>query len=262
MGIVCFAGGKAIMLPPPEQDNFPSTFWSLLPKMFVMLTGEQEFMNIPFTSSVGYRAWETMYFLVFLMLTVVILLNMLNGLAVADAQEMLDESERDSLCSLLSTAAFWVRYVRKQEESKEEGIDPQENKCCTQLANLKVIWAKMIKWGCEAIKKYAGVMDKNRDKDKDKCKYYFAIYEDENLSTFNSYKIVGCDSCYDGGKLCKCEKTDFTIDNDVKKKALELIRNKSSKKQEKEEKEAEKEERKRIIDMLQAWTKSQEVRKK
>ena len=73
---------------------------------------------------------------------------------------------------------------------------------------------------------------------------------------------MGCDSCYDVGELCKCEKTDFTIDNDVTKKALELIRNKSSKKQEKEEKEAEKEERKRIIDMLQAWTKSQEVRKK
>jgi len=253
--IVCFAGGKAIMLPPPKEDNFPSTFWALLPKMFVMLTGEQEFMNIPFTSSVGYRAWETMYFLVFLMLTVVILLNMLNGLAVADAQEMLDESERDSLCSLLSTAAFWVRYVGKQEESEEEGVEPREYNCCTQFANLRVIWAKMKKWRNEAIKKYAGVMDKDKDTDK----YYFAIYDDENLSTFTGYKIVGCKSCYSKSTetVCRCEKTDFTIDNDVKNRALELIRNKISKKQEKEEKEAEKEERKRIFDMLQAWTKSQ-----
>merc|ERR1712083_232720 len=108
--IVCFAFGMAIMLPPHEKDNYPKTFWALLPKMFVMVTGEQEFMNIPFASD-GYRVWETAYFLVFLMLTVVILLNMLNGLAVADAKTMLDASETDSFCSLLSTAAFWGRHA-------------------------------------------------------------------------------------------------------------------------------------------------------
>merc|ERR1719150_1739202 len=105
------------MLPSHEKDNYPKTFWALLPKMFVMVTGEQEFMNIPFASD-GYRVWETAYFLVFLMLTVVILLNMLNGLAVADAKTMLDASETDSFCSLLSTAAFWARRVEKAENGK------------------------------------------------------------------------------------------------------------------------------------------------
>ena len=119
--IICFAGGYAVMLPAPEDpEEYPDTFWGLLPKVFVMVTGEEDYMNIPFSKSVVFRVWEVLFFLVFLTFTVVILLNLLNGLAVADARDMLEASETDSLCSLLETAAFWDKRIWKEKPSKQK----------------------------------------------------------------------------------------------------------------------------------------------
>jgi len=118
--IICFAGGYFIMLPHKENPSnaYPKSFWKLVPKVFVMFTGEQEFMNIPFETDddkTVYKVWEMLFFLSFLMLTVIILLNLLNGLAVADAREMLDAAEADMLVSLVGTAAFWDEIMQKSE---------------------------------------------------------------------------------------------------------------------------------------------------
>merc|ERR1719225_1585152 len=157
------------MLLPHEKDNYPKTFWALLPKMFVMVTGEQEFMNIPFASD-GYRVWETAYFLVFMMLTVVILLNMLNGLAVADAKTMLDASETDSFCSLLATAAFWVRRVEKVKNGKN----------CFGFA---LLWAIKEFGGLNVLKQKASKrtqMQAGLHVARTETKYRFYVFEDGN----------------------------------------------------------------------------------
>merc|ERR1711997_1383240 len=95
-----------------------------------MVTGEEEFMNIPFTEENAFKVWEVLYFLLFLMFTVIVLLNLLNGLAVADAREMLEASETDSLCALLDTAAFWDNKLRKDEQNKsdEKNLEDESKK--------------------------------------------------------------------------------------------------------------------------------------
>ena len=159
--ILCFTGGYAVMLHVPEDSNdFPQTFWGLLPKVFVMVTGEEDFMDIPFNkNSKVFKVWEVLYFLLFMMFTVVILLNLLNGLAVADAKDMLEASETDCLCSLLGTAAFWdMKFMKKQtkpvqckdaekkleegggnedknmEDFEKMGTDDDQEKACSNLS--------------------------------------------------------------------------------------------------------------------------------
>jgi len=94
-----------------------------------------------------------------MMFTVVILLNLLNGLAVADAKDMLEASETDCLCSLLGTAAFWdMKFMKKQtkpvqckdaekkleegggnedknmEDFEKMGTDDDQEKACSNLS--------------------------------------------------------------------------------------------------------------------------------
>ena len=62
-----------------------------------------------------YTLVEVGFFLAFLMLMVIILFNLLNGLAVKDTETMLEDAEVAMLYQLLGTAAFWdsKTFVRK-----------------------------------------------------------------------------------------------------------------------------------------------------
>ena len=234
--IVCFAGGYAIMLPPPGKDPFPTTFWGLLPKVFVMFTGEQEFMNMPFTSSAAYRVWETLYFLVFLIFTVVILMNMLNGLAVADARTMLEDSETDSLCALLETAAFWDK---KRIEEKEEKPKQQSgsNACIQLFANLKYRLTYSWRLVKEKMKmKFHVLKPVINEGSIQPVQYFFSVYEGEK----NTY--IGFDS-----RQCTNE-AGFSLGLDLKKTSLKIIHTREEKdkkdtEQAKKEQENKKEDR-------------------
>ena len=237
--IVCFAGGYAIMLPPPGKDPFPTTFWGLLPKVFVMFTGEQEFMNMPFTSSAAYRVWETLYFLVFLIFTVVILMNMLNGLAVADARTMLEDSETDSLCALLETAAFWDK---KRIEDKEEKSNQQSgsNACIQLFANLKY----RLTYGWRLVKekmkmKFHVLKPVINEGSIQPVQYFFSVYEGEK----NTY--IGFDS-----RQCTNE-VGFSLDLDLKKLSLKIIHTREEKdKKETEQAKKEQENKKNDREVL------------
>ena len=49
------------------------------------------------------------FFLGFVFFIVIVLMNLLNALAVADAKEMLEDAEMETLYDLLTTVAFWEK---------------------------------------------------------------------------------------------------------------------------------------------------------
>ena len=188
-----FAFGFGMMLPladPNENADWPSTAWLLLPKVIVMFTGEQEFMDIPFSSdeAPGLLLLELLFCLVFLVLMVVILLNLLNALAVKDAGQMLDTAEMDKLSSLLNTIAFIDDTV----------FSANENKVCNMLKTStlhKIMKEKFSVFGKHSI-------------------FYFLIFKDESHSYFG-YEEVPWN--FDKGML-KIEengRTEFFISHDI-----------------------------------------------
>ena len=52
------------------------------------------------------------FFLGFVFFIVIVLMNLLNALAVADAKEMLEDADLEMLHGLLTTVAFWEKVVQ------------------------------------------------------------------------------------------------------------------------------------------------------
>jgi len=260
--IVCFAGGYAIMLPPPGTNSFPHTFWGLLPKAFVMLTGEQEFMNIPFTNTAGYRIWETLYFLVFLMLTVVILINMLNGLAVAEARTMLEDSETDSLCSLLGTAAFWDRTTGREEKTLQNAMCHVPCACDRLFTFLQCALNCVSCWPKGPLAKFHVLKHvtpntKHTKHTKHEIQYFFPVFKG-NYETYAG--MFSRNSSVDTGFTLGKELTKMALEiihtrditEDMKRKENEEGRNRAKEReQEKEERDKERGEINRMIERLQ-----------
>ncbi len=101
-GIIVVAFGIAfyIMLhadhadPPKGSDGesryeFFDSFWIALFKTSAMFVGELEFSDIPYTDNVI----SYLVFLAFIFLVVVVLMNLLNGLAVSDTGLIREEAE-------------------------------------------------------------------------------------------------------------------------------------------------------------------------
>lgn len=96
--IVAFALGFYILLHrddghEPEEDEY--TFFNFiglcLVKTFTMFVGELEFSDLPIDTPVGY-----LFFLAFIFLIVVVMMNLLNGLAVSDTGVIRQEAEINS----------------------------------------------------------------------------------------------------------------------------------------------------------------------
>ena len=91
--IVAFGLSFYILLGPCEGNNCENPFERpelSIVKVFAMFTGELEFSNISFNSSpvLGY-----LVFLLFLFLIVIVLMNLLTGLAVGETSKIRDEAE-------------------------------------------------------------------------------------------------------------------------------------------------------------------------
>jgi len=102
--IISFSASFFIMLPKATEE-YPSSFGPLFVKYIVMFTGEQDFMKIPFSNS--YRSWEMAFYVVFLLLVSVVLMNVLNALAVRDMHEMMNEAEIPMLNQLFKTIQLY-----------------------------------------------------------------------------------------------------------------------------------------------------------
>ena len=89
------------------DDNFPNPYQSLF-KTIVMLTGEFDSSDLPFLS---YPVLSRLIFIGFIFLIVIILLNLLNGLAVNDTAEILSEAELVCLISRARLVAYAERIA-------------------------------------------------------------------------------------------------------------------------------------------------------
>ena len=94
--IVAFAISFYIMMHEDHKDSEPNeeyiffdSMWLTLVKTSAMFVGEMEFADLPFTENVI----SYLVFLAFIFLIVVVLMNLLNGLAVSDTGLIREEAE-------------------------------------------------------------------------------------------------------------------------------------------------------------------------
>lgn len=85
-----------------EDYPFFDTIWLALFKTSAMFVGELEFADIPFTDN----ALSNIIFLAFIFLIVVVLMNLLNGLAVSDTGLIRDEAEVVGWCSRVELITY------------------------------------------------------------------------------------------------------------------------------------------------------------
>ena len=73
-----------------KEEEFPffDGLGTALVKTFTMFVGELEFADLPFKTAVGY-----IFLLAFVFLIVVVMMNLLNGLAVSDTGVIREEAE-------------------------------------------------------------------------------------------------------------------------------------------------------------------------
>ncbi len=113
--IVAFGLGFYIMLhkdgpqdPPPSKDDyiFFNSPWLSLVKTSTMFVGELEFSDIPIQLETSLTPLAYIFFLSFVFLIVVVLMNLLNGLAVSDTGIIQEEAEIVSYISRVDTISY------------------------------------------------------------------------------------------------------------------------------------------------------------
>ena len=88
---------------PNEEYPFFDSIGSCMTKSLAMFVGELEFSDIPFTTN----PISTLLFIAFIFFIVVVLMNLLNGLAVSDITIIRDEAEVLSLKSQVDLISYW-----------------------------------------------------------------------------------------------------------------------------------------------------------
>ena len=86
-----------------RMDHFDKP-WTSVFKTFTMFIGELEFSDLPIDSSDSLAFFNFTFLILFVFITIVVLMNLLNGLAVSDVGELLAEAEIISIKSRSSTA--------------------------------------------------------------------------------------------------------------------------------------------------------------
>ena len=81
-----------------EQDFFDSPYTTIV-KTFAMFVGEVDFEDIPIDPAKTFSVVSYAFFLIFVLMMVVILMNLLNGLAVADVGEIVRDAKVVSIKS-------------------------------------------------------------------------------------------------------------------------------------------------------------------
>ena len=86
-----------------RMDHFDKP-WTSVFKTFTMFIGELEFSDLPIDSSDSLAFFNFTFLILFVFMTIVVLMNLLNGLAVSDVGELLAEAEIISIKSRSSIA--------------------------------------------------------------------------------------------------------------------------------------------------------------
>merc|ERR1719192_2335825 len=88
-----------------EYPYFNSTFLSVV-KTMTMFVGELEFSDIPISLESSFMPLNYLFFLTFVFLIVVVLMNLLNGLAVSDTGAIQEQAEIYSHLSRVETISY------------------------------------------------------------------------------------------------------------------------------------------------------------
>ena len=86
-----------------NESVYPTEFPELLTNTFVMFVGEVELFDV--SESVAFKWMEIGFFLSFIFFLLVVLMNLLNALAIADTKDLMDDAEMEMLSSLLETVS-------------------------------------------------------------------------------------------------------------------------------------------------------------
>ena len=114
------------MFPPAKE--YPDSYELMILKVFAMLLGEIELMNIPFSELAWQRCVEMLFLFTFLILIVLVLQNLLNALAFKDTKDMLDASNHDKLLIILELALFWGDIFFKHNWTQQTVLSAFEEK--------------------------------------------------------------------------------------------------------------------------------------
>ena len=112
--VIMCAFSFLVMLPPTDGDDMPGTIGRQVLDTILMFIGE---VRVP-TMSDNFYYSQALFFLCFVFFVVIVLMNLLNALAVADAKEMLEDADMEMLHSLLRTVAFWEHLVAGDPHSR------------------------------------------------------------------------------------------------------------------------------------------------
>ncbi|XP_016840208.1 transient receptor potential cation channel protein painless isoform X2 [Nasonia vitripennis] len=118
--ILAFAFAFFVLFRDPENENFVQPPLALF-KTIIMLTGEFDSSDLPFSH---FPVLSRLVFCGFIFLIVIILLNLLNGLAVNDTAEILSQAELVCLISRARLVAYAERIAVGQP------FVPKTRLCC------------------------------------------------------------------------------------------------------------------------------------
>merc|ERR1719192_1225067 len=93
-------------LPAEDQNHLFNRTWLSLVKTSAMFVGELEFSDIPINSATYNGMLAYVFFLSFIFLTTVVLMNLLNGLAVNDTRDIKQKAEIYSYISRVETISY------------------------------------------------------------------------------------------------------------------------------------------------------------
>lgn len=113
--IIAFGFGFYIILhedprsevkPPEDEHGFFNKTWLSLVKTSTMFVGELEFGDLPFNQNSPFLPLTYIFFLCFVFLIVVVLMNLLNGLAVGETGDIREKAEIYSYLSQVETISY------------------------------------------------------------------------------------------------------------------------------------------------------------
>ena len=111
-GLFLFTFGLSFFQMFPSGEEFPETLEMMVLKMYTMLLGEIDLMDIPFIKTPGWkRFFEFILVAAFLVLMVLVLQNLLNALAINNINDMMkvEEQKISKISSLLELSRYWER---------------------------------------------------------------------------------------------------------------------------------------------------------
>ena len=140
-------GDTALDVPSLSSYVFFNTPWEALAKTFAMVIGEVDFNNMPIGVSYARRDGNVsttlgyLFFLLFIFMSVVVLMNLLNGLAVSDISELIADAEVEHQISMID---ILTEYEEMSERTRE-GLAA----CTKACPGLKRLAVKMFDIGEE-----------------------------------------------------------------------------------------------------------------